>query len=405
MDAAVLDEGDGVVRHAVDLASALGFLGVLLVEQRAAALGDAEAGVGQHAGRVHLAFGGQHVLDERLHRLGLGRALADGVGLGPLDAAFLRHHRLHRRAIALQHTGDPVADAGHGHHLVVLEAVEGAAVIEEAADLRAQRHGGLLDLLPAGRVLVPQLGPIAVGEAHLAEIGQVPVEVAELALDLRLPEHLVGHRLVVGDGGGVVADAEVAEAHHHGIELAVLPVAGELLEVIIEHVVEGIIRRIHLLDVARRIQLLHELRIRQDDVIGAGGRLRDQRHHVVAARIILGLELHVVGGFELANHVGLAVAIPGQHVDLDRVGPGAADIGRAQGGGCGGRAIFENVAAIGLQDVRHASVSLGAGGLPAVVSHVPEPACHHVLSPWSSSSVKNLDLIRAFRKFMLLMHA
>ena len=42
--------------------------------------------------------------------------------------------------------------------------------------------------------------------------------------------------------------------------------------------------------------------IRQDDVIGAGRRLGDERHHVVAAGIVLGLELDVVGRLEGADH-------------------------------------------------------------------------------------------------------
>ena len=48
VDAAFLDQRDRVVRHAVHLAGALGFLRVLLVEQRAAAL-DAE---GDHRSRA-----------------------------------------------------------------------------------------------------------------------------------------------------------------------------------------------------------------------------------------------------------------------------------------------------------------------------------------------------------------
>jgi hypothetical protein len=92
-----------------------------------------------------------------------------------------------------------------------------------------------------------------------------------------------------------------------------------------QHVVEVVVGRVQFLDIAGRIELLHELAIRQDDVIGAGRRLGDQAQHVVAACIILRLELHVVGRFELANDVGLAMAIPGQHVDLDRVSPCTAD--------------------------------------------------------------------------------
>ena len=122
----------------------------------------------------------------------------------------------------------------------------------------------------------------------------------------------------------------MAETYHHRKQLAVLPMSGKFGEILIEHVIKRIVGGVHLLDIAGCVQLLHELAIRQDDVIGAGGRLRDQPQHIVTAGIIFRLELDVVGCLEFGNDVRLAMAVPGQHVDLGRRGPGPRNEGGRQ---------------------------------------------------------------------------
>ena len=114
----------------------------------------------------------------------------------------------------------------------------------------------------------------------------------------------------------------MAEAHHHRIELAVGPVAREFGEVLIQHVVERIVGGVQLFDISGRVQLLHEFTVREDDVVGAWGRLRDQAQHVVSTGVVFRLELHVVGRLELGDDVRLTMAIPCQHVDFCRRGPG-----------------------------------------------------------------------------------
>ena len=128
----------------------------------------------------------------------------------------------------------------------------------------------------------------------------------------------------------------MADLEHRRIEGAVLPVAGEVREILVQHVVEREIAGIQRLDIAGGVQLLDEFRVRQDHIVGAGRGLRDQRHHVVAARIVFGLELHIVGFLERADDVGLAVAVPSQHVEFRRACPGAPDERRRQGHAAGG---------------------------------------------------------------------
>ena len=148
---------------------------------------------------------------------------------------------------------------------------------------------------------------------------QVPVEVSDLARNLGIPEALVTHGVVGRDRGRVVTDAQVSETGHHRKERVAIPVTREPGEVLVQHVVKRVVVRVEGLDIAGRVQLLHEFGVREDDVVGARGRLGDQRQHVVATGVILGLELHIVGFLERAHDVGLAVAVPGEHVDLGRL--------------------------------------------------------------------------------------
>src|SRR3546814_10806473 len=71
-------------------------------------------------------------------------------------------------------------------HLAVLERREGAAVVEEAADLRTKAPRLFFNRGPS--FLVDVVGRlVAVEQADLAEIGQMPVEMPDLALQLFVP--------------------------------------------------------------------------------------------------------------------------------------------------------------------------------------------------------------------------
>ena len=109
----------------------------------------------------------------------------------------------------------------------------------------------------------------------------------------------------------VVGHAEMTEAGDDRVEPAVLPVAGEPGEVVMEHVVEGVVRRVQLVDqIAAFDEDAGVLRIGVNDVEGAGRRLRERRQHVVAAGVILRLELDVVLRLECFDHVGLGQPVP-----------------------------------------------------------------------------------------------
>ena len=76
----------------------------------------------------------------------------------------------------------------------------------------------------------------------------MPVEVADLSGQLRVPVHVVAHRLFEADVLLVVGDAKVAEARESPSRACRPSVAGELGEVVMEHVVERVVGRSHLVD-------------------------------------------------------------------------------------------------------------------------------------------------------------
>src|SRR3546814_14065834 len=89
-------------------------------------------------------------------------------------------------AVALQRAGNPIADPRQDEHLAVLERREGAAVVEEAADLRTKAPRLFFNRGPS--FLVDVVGRlVAVEQADLAEIGQMPVEMPDVALQLFVP--------------------------------------------------------------------------------------------------------------------------------------------------------------------------------------------------------------------------
>src|SRR3546814_3851833 len=63
---------------------------------------------------------------------------------------------------------------------------------------------------------------VAVEQADLAEIGQMPVEMPDLALQLFVPVDIVAPRFLLRDRFGNVRDAEKTEACDAGIELVIL---------------------------------------------------------------------------------------------------------------------------------------------------------------------------------------
>ena len=271
------------------------------------------------------------------------RALADRKGLCPLQPTLFGDRGAHLGTVLFQDPGDPVTNPGKGQHLPVIERRERAAIVKEPADLTAQRHRGLLHLVPARFVNV--IGrPIARREAHLPEVRQMPIEMPQLASHAGIREHRIAGRVLLAQHIGVMRHPQKAKPRDDGIEGIALPMAGEFLELGVE-IVKGIVGGIQRLDIACRVQLLHILRVRQDHIIGARGRLRDQTQHIVAAGVVFRRELDVVLFLEGAHDVGLCMAIPGQHRQVDglRRGPDGQE-GRGQRGPCG---HFQQVAAGG----------------------------------------------------------
>ena len=145
----------------------------------------------------------------------------------------------------------------------------------------------------------------------------------DLAGQLLRPVDVVGRSLLLGDRVRVVGDPQEAKPGQDREQLAVLPVAGKLLE-LRKVIGEIVIRRVQLLDVPGGVQLLNVFGIRQDDVEGPWRRLGDQPKHIVAARIVLRLELYVVLSLEGGDDIGLGVAVPGEHGELNRLSEGTA---------------------------------------------------------------------------------
>ena len=125
---------------------------------------------------------------------------------------------------------------------------------------------------------------------------------------------------------GVVDEAEIAEVHHHRVEIAFQPVALELLELGPE-VVEGIVGRVHLVDEAGVAQLHDVLAVRENDVVGAGRRLVDEGEHLLAADIFLADDLDAVLLLEGLDDEGVGMARPAQISErvFLRAGPAAGE--------------------------------------------------------------------------------
>src|SRR3546814_8478918 len=68
---------------------------------------------------------------------------------------------------------------------------------------------------------------VAVEQADLAEIGQMPVEMPDLALQLFVPVAIVAPRFLLRDRLGIVREAEKTEACDDGIELVILQTRSE----------------------------------------------------------------------------------------------------------------------------------------------------------------------------------
>lgn len=98
----------------------------------------------------------------------------------------------------------------------------------------------------------------------------MPIEMTDLALELRIPEDVVGGCLGLGERVRVVGHAEKAEPGDDREQLPIGPIAGKLLE-LGEERVEWIVVRVELLEIAGRVQRLDVFGVRQDDVESAGG--------------------------------------------------------------------------------------------------------------------------------------
>ena len=170
-------------------------------------------------------------------------------------------------------------------------------------------------------------------EAHLTQVGQVPVKMAELSSQPLVCKKIVAGGLFFGEGIRIVGYAEEAKSRNNGIELVVLPMARELLE-FGEEVVKGVVSRIQLFDIASSVKLLHIFAIRQDHIKSTTRGLRNQAQHVVTAGVVFRHELDVVGLFEFTNDIGLCVTIPSKHRQFGRLRRGT-DGQERRSQGCG----------------------------------------------------------------------
>ena len=91
---------------------------------------------------------------------------------------------------------------------------------------------------------------------------------------------------------------------------------GIKVRILVVEITHVVLTRIHWVNIARFLEQFDEFPIGKNEIIGAGGRLGDECQHVVATGIVLGLDLDVVHGFKLFNHIGLTMPVPGNHVQF-----------------------------------------------------------------------------------------
>ena len=77
-------------------------------------------------------------------------------------------------------------------------------------------------------------------------------------------------------------------------------------------VLEGIVGGVHLVDEAGVAQLHDVLTVRENDVVGSGRRLVDERQHLLAAHILLAHDLDAVLLLEGFDDERVGVARPAQ---------------------------------------------------------------------------------------------
>ena len=278
-----------------------------------------------------------------LARSGFLGAGADRERFGPLDAALVRDGGGHRQAALREEDRDPLADAGHDPGVPVGHRGEHVGHAVEARELRLEREGGLAQRRER-RVVDVEGVAVAVVEAEAAHGRQVPVEVADLAGHSLLPHHAVGAAVGLAEMIGVVDQPEIAEGLHDRIEVAVQPVAFEVLEFGPE-VVEGIVGRVHLVDEAGIAQLHDIFAVRVNDVVGAGRRLVHEREHLLAADIFLADDLDAVRRLEGLDDERVGVAGPaqiGERLLLCRGLPAGDAAGQCRGTGERGRPFHES---------------------------------------------------------------
>src|SRR5688572_29090569 len=95
---------------------------------------------------------------------------------------------------------------------------------------------------------------VSVHQADRAQVGQMPVELPHLSLQSSIPQDPIAACVAPGHGIEVVRDAQEAEPQKHGVQLAVEPVAPEILE-LREEIVEGVVPWVEALDVVRFLEL------------------------------------------------------------------------------------------------------------------------------------------------------
>ena len=163
-------------------------------------------------------LGRQQVVDERIGRVAVRRALRDGVVIGPDLAALLAEHVLHLRHVAMQL--GRIAGPAHGHPGIAI-AHRGLIVGIDAEEMRLDREQQLLGV---GQLL------LVVGVEGIAEIFERVADGGELivvnhdaagqAALSQVPELLPAGR-VLRHLLGVDDEAGGAPVLRHGIDGAV----------------------------------------------------------------------------------------------------------------------------------------------------------------------------------------